>query len=95
MPELAIEKQGFRTIYPYKDGKVTEVFGSVFYLVVDRQGEKVMSRRVVKNPFYRVGRSHGVQFARDIGADRVIASDIGENARKMLGQANIDVSSEK
>jgi cation diffusion facilitator family transporter len=86
------QKKGFRTIYPYKKGEISKDFGSDSYLIVDTDGSKIIQKKVVKNPFYHIGRSYGVKFVRLMKADKLVASNIGENAKKKLKQSNIEVS---
>lgn len=91
-PKLNVKKKGFRTIYPYKNGKIIKDFGSASYLIIDTKGKRIIQKKVVKNPYYHVGRSHGVKFARMIKADKVVASNIGNNAKKIFKQSKISVS---
>jgi cation diffusion facilitator family transporter len=90
-PSLNIKKRGRRTIYPYRENKQIEDFGAPNYLIEDeKKGKKVFSK-VVNNPYYRIGRGHGVRFARAIEADEVVAENIGKNARRSLRVRGIKV----
>ncbi len=92
--KTVLKKKGFRTIYPYKNGNVIEEAGAPEYLIIDEKDGKTINKKVVKNPFYHIGRSHGVKFARYIKADRIVAINIGENAKKRLKQSGIEVGEE-
>jgi len=85
------EKKGRRVIIPYRQGKPHPDFGAPEYLVRDYQGRKVVWRQIIKNPYYKIGRGHGVRFAQAVGADEVRAKDIGANAKKALGKLKIEV----
>lgn len=87
-----LKKEGVRTVYPYKSGKISLEFGSERYLIIDRKDGKIIFKKVVKNPFFHIGRSHGVRFLRLIKADKIVAANVGENAKKMLKDSNIEVS---
>lgn len=91
IPFLNIKKHGRRTIYPIRKGRRVSDFGACEYLVQDEKKGKKIFEKVVKNPFYRVGRGHGVRFARAIDADVVVAKNIGRNARQMLRRRGVEV----
>lgn len=57
----------------------------------DESGNRIISRRMVKNPHFALGRGHGMMFVREIQPDRVITRDIGENARKELEGSGVKV----
>jgi cation diffusion facilitator family transporter len=90
--KIGPEKKGRRTITPYKDGKVYDDFGAPEYLVIDRKRGKEVLKKTVKNPYYKIGRGHGVRFARAIQADEVKTQVIGENAEKALRGLGIKTS---
>lgn len=90
-PSIYIQKKGKRTIYPYLDDKKIDEFGAPEYLIEDRKGGKVKFRKIVKNPYYKIGRGHGVRFARAIDADEVVAGSIGKNARGALRRRGVRV----
>lgn len=78
------QKKGLRVIVPYREGKPYEDFGAPEYLVTDFQNGKEVLREIVKNPYYKIGRGHGVRFARAVQADKVKTINIGENAKDAL-----------
>jgi predicted Fe-Mo cluster-binding NifX family protein len=53
---------------------------------------KEVLREVMKNPFYRAGRGHGVRFAQAVQADEVKVTDIGANAQTKLNKLGIKIS---
>jgi len=70
---------------PYED------FGAPEYLVVDAKKGKEILHQIIKNPYYKIGRGHGVRFARAIQADEVKTINIGNNARTALGNLGVKV----
>ena len=82
--QVNLPKKGFRRIRPFRKGHESEDFGAPSYLVVDKKRGRVRQKKVMKNPFFRTGRGHGVRFARAINADEVNAKNIGRNAKKAL-----------
>ncbi|MBM4401665.1 MAG: hypothetical protein FJ044_00270 [Candidatus Cloacimonetes bacterium] len=92
LERIGPDKLGYRIIEPFRDGKPYEDFGAPEYLVVDSKNDKEVLREIVKNPYYKIGRGHGVRFARAIQADEVKTVNIGENAKKALGNLKIKVS---
>lgn len=92
LERLGPEKIGWRVIEPYRDGKPYDDFGAPEYLITDYQNFEQVSQEIVKNPYYKIGRGHGVQFSRAIQADEVKTQNIGENARKALKNLKIKVT---
>lgn len=85
-------KIGWRTIVPYRDGQSYEDFGAPEYLVTDYQNAVQVLQEIVKNPYYKIGRGHGVRFARAVQADEVKTVNIGGNAKEALRNLRIQVS---
>lgn len=85
-------KVGRRIIKPYKDGQPYEDFGAPEYLVADFKNGKEILREVVKNPYYKIGRGHGVRFARAVQADEVKTINVGENAQEALKRLKIKLT---
>ena len=54
-------------------------------------GDKIVSRRVVKNPHFVLGRGHGMMFAREVNPNMVVTRDIGENAKRELESLGVEV----
>ena len=91
LERIGPSKQGFRVITPFKMGKPYDDFGAPEYLVVDYKNDQEVLRKIVKNPYYKIGRGHGVRFAQAIQADKVKTTTIGENARKSLSNLGIKI----
>ncbi len=83
------EKKGYRIITPYREGKVYGDFGAPQYLVVDYQGGEEVQREILENPYFKIGRGHGVRFAQAVRADEVRTQEIGSNAKTALKGLNI------
>ncbi len=58
----------------------------------DARGSSQFASQIVKNPYYKIGRGHGVRFSQAIQADEVKTSNIGENAQKALKNLKIKVT---
>ena len=86
------EKKGRRVITPYRTGEPYEDFGAPEYMVVDYENGKEVQREIIKNPYFKIGRGHGVQFSQAVQADEVQVKDIGENARQALDKLGIMVT---
>ena len=92
LERLGPEKLDWRVITPYRDGQPYEDFGAPEYLVTDYQNGTQVREETVKNPYYKIGRGHGVQFAQAVQADEVKTSNIGENAKKALKKLRVKVT---
>jgi len=90
--KVRFKKRGFRTIIPFKDGGLYNDFGAPSYMVVDvdKKG-KIIQKKIIKNPYFVVGRGHGVRFVRTIKADRVITPAIGQGGEERLREMKVDV----
>jgi len=94
--EVFLEKKGERTIISYKNGKLYNDFGAPEYLVIDRDKQgKTVQRETVKNPYFTAGVGHGIRFIKTIKADKIITTEIGENARKKLQEMGVTVEIRK
>ena len=94
--EVFLEKRGERTIISYENGKLYNDFGAPEYLVIDRDKQgKTVQRETVKNPYFTAGVGHGIRFIKTIKADKIITTEIGENARKKLQEMGVAVEIRK
>lgn len=84
-------KQGRRVIIPYREGEEYEDFGAPEYLVIDYKKGNEVQRELIKNPFFKIGRGHGVRFSQAVRADEIRVSDIGDNAREKLKKLGVEV----
>lgn len=89
---LGPEKKGWRVVVPYREGKPYEDFGAPEYLIIDYQESREVLREIIRNPYYKIGRGHGVRFARAVQANEVRTTNIGENAREALEKLKIEIS---
>ena len=92
LERLGPEKLGWRVIEPHRNGQLYDDFGAPEYLVTDYQKDTQVREEMVKNPYYKIGRGHGVRFAQAVQADEVRVNNIGENAKKALKNLKIKVT---
>jgi len=92
LERLGPKKLGWRVAIPYRDGKPYDDFGAPEYLVTDYENDKEVLRQTIKNPYYKIGRGHGVRFSQAVQADEVRTQNIGENAKKALKDLEIVVA---
>lgn len=92
LKKIEIKKLGKRTIIPQKNNKFYKFFGAPEYLLIDQAKDgKVLQKKKVKNPYFVIGRGHGLRFTLFIKADRVFASQIGDTARQRLEKAGVEI----
>lgn len=89
--KIGPEKKGERTIIPLKGERIASSFGTKEYLVLDKKNEEVVLEKKVENPYFQEDSPKGSRFAKAIRADRIITSQIGENAKQGLENFNIEV----
>jgi len=81
-----------RTIISAKNHHFHYDFGAPEYLVVDRdEQDRIVQKQFIKNPYYAIGRGHGMRFVRAIEPDLVITAEIGPNAKARLKQEKITI----
>lgn len=91
---VSLQKLGQRTIMPVdeKTNNLYPTFGAPFYLVIDKDPQgKVLQKKKIKNPYFVIGRGHGLRFIREMEPDIVITKEIGDPAKKALKDTGIKV----
>jgi predicted Fe-Mo cluster-binding NifX family protein len=90
--KVNLKKLGYRVVIPLDEqGKVNSTFGASKYLIVDIKNKKEVQREIIKNPYFVIGRAHGVRFIREVKADEVRTPEIGEHAKEGLKEVGIKI----
>ena len=91
-PEINLKKKGFRTIIPIQNNKLYNAFGAPEYLVIDKNTKgEIVQKEKIKNPYFVIGRGHGMRFARAIKANQIITCEIGANAKDGLKKLGVKI----
>ena len=62
------------------------------YLLIDQsKDKKILQKKIVKNPYFAIGRGHGLRFALSMRADKIIAPQLGETAKERLEKSGIEI----
>ena len=85
------KKLGERIIIPIKDEKIASQFGSDKYLIIDKKDNKILTKKIIDNPYFKENLPRGSRFAKTTRADKVIVSQIGQNAKQGLENFGIKV----
>lgn len=86
------KKQGKRTIIPIEKGEISEHFGVPEYLVIDQDDRgKILRKEILKNPYFTEETGHGAKFVKAVSADKIISRHVGENAKRNLEAASIEI----
>ncbi len=85
------KKVGERVIIPVEKQEIAPQFGSRRYLIIDRKQGRILLKRILENPYFKKDSPHGTRFAKAVRADKVIAKNIGPNARQGLKNFGIEV----
>ncbi len=91
LEQIGPEKVGYRVILPYRDGEIYPDFGAPEYSVIDYKNGNEVQHEIVENPYFKIGRGHGVRFAQAVRADEVKTKEIGQNAVTALEDLNIKI----
>ena len=90
--KIDFAKKGIRTIVSYQNGSFYYDFGAPEYLVIDQdQQGKTIQQKIIKNPYFVIGRGYGMKFAKLVKADKIITTEIGAEARKKLQEMGVVV----
>ncbi len=89
---ISLKKLGVRSIIPLSESnELSPTFGAPYYLVVDEKDGNVVQKKKIKNPYFTIGRGHGVRFAREVEADKVLTLEIGEHAKESLKNLGVEI----
>ncbi|MGC9149767.1 MAG: cation diffusion facilitator family transporter [Candidatus Micrarchaeia archaeon] len=86
------QKEGYRVLIPWKDGKVFNDFGAPEYLLIDmdKENKKIIKKSIVKNPYFgKEERARAMRIVKASLADEVITQKIGEQAIQRLKEFGI------
>ena len=89
--KIGPEKMGKRMIIPFKAKKISPVFGTEQYLIIDKKDGNILLKEIIKNPYFEKNSPHGARFAKAVRADKVLTQQIGPNARQNLENFGIEV----
>jgi len=89
--KIGPKKLGERIIIPMGKDEVGSQLGVNKYLVIDRQDNKILRKEIIENPYFEKDSPHGTRFIKAIRADKVIARQIGPNAKESLENFGIKV----
>jgi len=89
--QIGPKKLGERIIIPLKGDKISSLFGADKYLVIDKKDGNILTKEVIKNPYFEQGSPHGARFVKAVRADRVLTQQIGLNAKQNLENFGIEV----
>ncbi len=96
--QIGPKKLGKRIIIPLDEGEISSFFGARQYLIVDKKDGNILTKEVIKNPYFEKDSPRGARFAKATRADKVLTRQIGDNAKQNLENFGIEVkiiSSEK
>ena len=89
--QIGPKKLGERTIISLDKGEISSVFGASEYLVIDKKNESILTKKVIKNPYFEKDFPHGTRFAKAVRADKVLTQQIGLNAKQSLENFDIEI----
>jgi len=89
--KIGPKKLGKRIILPVKKNELSSEFGAEEYLLIDIKEGKILTKKIIKNPYFQKDSPHGARFAKAVRADKVITFQIGPNARQNLENFGIEV----
>ncbi len=85
------KKLGKRIIVPWGEGEISSRFGASQYLIIDVKNNQILTKEIVKNPYFEEGTSRGTRFAKAVRADKVLVRQIGPNAKQNLENSAIEI----
>jgi len=89
--QIGPKKLGERIIIPLEKEEIGSRFGAFEYLIVDTKNKEILTKEVIKNPYFEGESPHGARFAKAIRADVVFVYQIGDNAKQNLDSFGIKV----
>ncbi len=89
--QIGPKKLGERIIVPIEKEEISKAFGTAQYLIIDKKEGKILTKEIVKNPYFEKKLPHGARFAKAVRADQVFTPQIGPNAKQNLENFGIEV----
>jgi len=89
--QIGPKKLGERTIIPLENKELSSQFGAGQYLVIDKKGGDILTKEIIKNPYFEQNSPHGARFVKAVRADKVLTKQIGDNAKQNLENFGIKV----
>ncbi len=89
--KIGPEKKGKRVVIPLEEKEINPRFGAEKYLVIDVKDGKILTNKIIKNPYFEENSPHGARFVKAVRADRIFVYQIGENAKQNLNNFGIEV----
>ena len=89
--KIGPEKKGKRIVVPLEGERINSRFGAEKYLVIDVKNGKILTNKIIKNPYFEENSPHGARFVKAIRADKILVYQIGENAKQNLNNFGIEV----
>lgn len=89
--QIGPKKLGERIIIPLEEEKISSLFGVKEYLVLDKKDKDILTKEIIKNPYFEEKYPHGARFAKAVRADKVFTKQIGSNAKQNLENFGIEV----
>jgi len=89
--QIGPKKLGERIIVPLEGEEISPRFGATQYLVIDKKEGKILTKEIVKNPYFEKAAPRGARFAKAVRADKVFTQNIGPNAKQNLENFGIGV----
>lgn len=89
--QIGPKKLGERMMVPLENEEISPRFGTAQYLVIDTKDSEILTKEIIKNPYFEEDSPHGARFAKAVRADKVLAQNIGPNAKQNLENFGIEV----
>jgi len=89
--QIGPKKLGERTIIPLENKELSSQFGAGQYLVIDKKGGDILTKEIIRNPYFEQNSPHGARFVKAVRADKVFVRQIGPNAQRNLENFGIEV----
>jgi len=89
--KIGPKKLGKRIIIPLEKNEISPMFGTKEYLILDVKEGKIVTKKILKNPYFEKDSPHGARFAKAVRADEIITCQIGPNAKQNLENFGIEV----
>jgi len=88
------EKEGYRIVIPFKDGKIYYDFGAPEYLIVDKNEKgEIIRKEVIKNPYFGLEeKARGMRIVKALMPNEIITKKIGEGAKQRLREFGIKLT---
>lgn len=86
------EKRGWRIMIPLKDNEIHLDFGAPQFLLIDRETNGAVHKKIIENPYFGEERAFGMRIVKFSQPDEIMTKKMGPGAEERAKEAGIKIT---